>query len=124
LLGSTLAGTLALIDDVIGLRFTISLPDTSTGRDVLALAQRGDLASAIRLRARPRAMSWEKGKDGVAVSIVKRVKALREISIVALPPYAAAGITSMTAAPTPPDTRAPQRAREAMAAMRQAVAAG
>jgi uncharacterized protein len=43
LLGRTKSGSLILKEDTKGLAFSLSLPDTSTGRDVLALAERGDL---------------------------------------------------------------------------------
>lgn len=43
LLGTTEGGTLALEIDGTGLRYDIQLPDTTAGRDVKALAERGDL---------------------------------------------------------------------------------
>lgn len=43
LLGRTASGTLRLSEDARGLAFEIDLPETSLGRDVLALAARGDL---------------------------------------------------------------------------------
>ncbi|WP_168404744.1 HK97 family phage prohead protease [Arthrobacter silvisoli] len=43
LLGTTEGGTLALEVDGTGLRYEVQLPDTSAGRDVRALAERGDL---------------------------------------------------------------------------------
>lgn len=43
LLGTTEGGTLALSVDGTGLRYTVQLPDTQAGRDVAALALRGDL---------------------------------------------------------------------------------
>lgn len=43
LLARTRSGTLRLREDEVGLRFDLDLPDTQTGRDVLALAERGDL---------------------------------------------------------------------------------
>lgn len=43
LLGTTEAGTLRLSSDGTGLRYSVDLPDTTTGRDVAALAKRGDL---------------------------------------------------------------------------------
>lgn len=43
LLGRTRTGSLRLSEDSRGLAFDIDLPDTQTGRDVLALAERGDL---------------------------------------------------------------------------------
>jgi hypothetical protein len=42
-LARTKSGTLRLSEDVRGLAFEIDLPDTTAGRDVLALAERGDL---------------------------------------------------------------------------------
>lgn len=43
LLARTSSGTLRLEEDAKGLRFELDLPDTSEGRDILALAERGDL---------------------------------------------------------------------------------
>lgn len=43
LLGTSLAETLRLGTDGTGLWYEVDLPDTSTGRDVKALAERGDL---------------------------------------------------------------------------------
>ncbi|MBY0620813.1 HK97 family phage prohead protease [Sphingomonas ursincola] len=42
-LGRTRSGTLRLSEDSRGLAFSLDLPDTQAGRDVLALAARGDL---------------------------------------------------------------------------------
>ena len=42
-LGRTSSGTLALHEDAHGLAFTLTLPDTTKGRDLAALAARGDL---------------------------------------------------------------------------------
>lgn len=42
-LARTKSGTLRLSEDDKGLRFELDVPDTSAGRDVLALAARGDL---------------------------------------------------------------------------------
>lgn len=42
-LGRTRSGTLRLTEDTKGLAFSLDLPDTQAGRDVLALAERGDL---------------------------------------------------------------------------------
>jgi HK97 family phage prohead protease len=43
LLGTTEGGTLTLSVDGTGLRYEVDLPDTTAGRDVAALARRGDL---------------------------------------------------------------------------------
>ena len=42
-LGRTKSGTLQLREDANGLTFELQVPDTSTGRDLRALAERGDL---------------------------------------------------------------------------------
>ncbi len=43
LLGRTRAGTLSLSEDGRGLAFSIEVPNTTLGADILALAERGDL---------------------------------------------------------------------------------
>lgn len=42
-LARTKSGTLRLAEDERGLRFEVDVPDTSLGRDILALATRGDV---------------------------------------------------------------------------------
>lgn len=42
-LGRTRSGTLTLREDEQGLAFDLAVPDTATGRDLLTLAERGDL---------------------------------------------------------------------------------
>lgn len=42
-LGRTRSGTLRLFEDTRGLGFSLDLPDTQAGRDVIALAERNDL---------------------------------------------------------------------------------
>lgn len=42
-LGRTRSGSLRLAEDARGLHFSLELPDTQAGRDVRALAERGDL---------------------------------------------------------------------------------
>ena len=52
LLGRTKTGTLQLEERDDGLHFTLQVPDTQAGRDVLALAERGDLGGvSIGFRA-------------------------------------------------------------------------
>ncbi|CAJ0867097.1 hypothetical protein AMST5_01921 [freshwater sediment metagenome] len=46
LLARTRSGTLKLAEDTRGLHFEISLPDTALGRDLHALAERGDIGGA------------------------------------------------------------------------------
>src|SRR5690242_9897007 len=44
LLGRTASGTLRLREDATGLAFELDVPDTTLGRDILALAERRDLS--------------------------------------------------------------------------------
>lgn len=43
LLGRTRSNTLRLSEDSTGLAFSVDVPDTTLGRDVLAMAERGDM---------------------------------------------------------------------------------
>lgn len=81
-LGRTRSATLTLSNDSRGLAFDIAVPDTSAGRDALALAERGDLGGAsIGF------IVQNESRDG-DVRIVERARLL-EISIVsAWPAYA------------------------------------
>lgn len=59
-LGRTRSGTLRLNEDAKGLHFELALPDTSAGRDVAALAERGDLGGgSIGFVVRAGGETWE-----------------------------------------------------------------
>jgi len=74
-LGRTRSKTLQLRADDQGLAFDVAVPDTTAGRDALALAERGDLGGAsIGF------IVGEESRDG-DVRVVERAKLL-EISIV------------------------------------------
>ena len=75
LLGRTKSGSLKLSEDDKGLRFELTLPDTQAGRDLIALAERGDLGGmSFGFRAVDEA--WE----GETREL--RAVDLREISVV------------------------------------------
>jgi HK97 family phage prohead protease len=60
LLGRTKSGTLRLAEDQRGLTFSIDVPDTQLGRDMLAMAERGDLGGAsFGFRVAKGGDSWE-----------------------------------------------------------------
>lgn len=53
-LARTRSGTLRLAEDSTGLAFDLDVPDTTAGRDVLALAERGDLGGmSFAFKVRP-----------------------------------------------------------------------
>lgn len=74
-LGRTRSKTLRLDDDDKGLAFEIAVPDTSAGRDALALAERGDLGGCS-----VGFIVEEEARDA-DIRVVKRARLL-EISIV------------------------------------------
>lgn len=82
-LGRTKSGTLRLSEDSRGLAFSLDLPDTQAGRDVQALAERGDLGGmSFGFRVPDGGESWQ-GNTRTLRSID-----LREISVVqAWPAY-------------------------------------
>ncbi len=89
LLARTSSETLRLQEDARGLAFVLDVPDTTTGRDVLALAQRGDLGGcSIGFRATDEAWPARDRRELRAVDLV-------EISIVqAFPAYSQTTVTA------------------------------
>jgi uncharacterized protein len=89
LLARTASGTLRLAEDARGLAFAIDVPDTSLGRDVLAMAERGDLGGAsIGFRVKDEAWPSRDRRELRAVDLV-------EVSVVhAFPAYAATSVTA------------------------------
>ena len=82
-LGRTRTGTLELREDDKGLAFTLELPDTAAGRDVLALAVRNDLGGMSFGFLVP-----EGGEEWEGDTRTLRAIDLREISVVsAWPAY-------------------------------------
>lgn len=82
-LGRSRSGTLKLSEDSKGLAFSLDLPDTQAGRDVLALAERGDLGGmSFGFRVPAGGDSWTGNRRTL------RTIDLKEISIVsAWPAY-------------------------------------
>lgn len=88
-LGRTAAGTLRLAKDARGLRVEIDPPDTTTGRDMVALVQRGDVTGmsfAFQVM-RPNGERFER-RDGQPVRIITDMT-IQEVSIVTFPAYVA-----------------------------------
>ena len=83
-LGSTRAGTLKLEEDSHGLRVTAMLPETSLGKDVRTLVQRGDVsAMSFGFSVPANGDSWN--TDGTERTL--RSVRIHEVSIVAFPAY-------------------------------------
>lgn len=96
LLARTRSGTLRLYEDQRGLAFGLDLPDTQPARDVLALAERGDLGGmSFAFSVPPGGERWE-GRRRELRSVT-----LHEISVVSSwPAYPETQVSARSAAPT------------------------
>lgn len=101
LLARTASGTLRLAEDARGLAFELDLPDTTLGRDVLALAERRDLGGmSFGFRVVDEAWPTADRRELRAVQLV-------EVSVVhARPAYSATSVAARNA-----PTSNPARAR-------------
>lgn len=83
-LGRSKAGTLRLKEDEKGLSVEIDLPDTSDGRDVQALLERGDV-DGMSFGFIVRHDEWDETADPPTRTIHEVI--LREVSVVSEPAY-------------------------------------
>lgn len=84
-LGRNTSGTLRLSEDSEGLAYEIDLPDTSVGRDVAVLLERGDVSgSSFGFRVIEDA--WDDDEDDFPRRTLKQV-ALRDVGPVTFPAY-------------------------------------
>ncbi len=91
-LGRTAAGTLALEEDDIGLRYEILPPDTQYARDLMTSIERGDVSqssfSFSTDDSDPEYVVWHPGtKDSLPLREVLRMAALYDVSPVTFPAY-------------------------------------
>lgn len=104
LLGTTRGGTLQLREDAHGLAFELALPDTSHGRDLAILVDRGDVQGcSFGFKVPEGGDRWEE-RSGVMVRELLEVD-LHEVTLTADPAYA--------------DTSVALRARPAMLRVRE-----
>lgn len=83
-IGRTKAGTLRLAEDDKGLAVEIDLPDTTDGRDVGVLIERGDI-SGMSFGFIVTKQSWDETVEP-AIRTIEQVE-LHEVSVVAFPAY-------------------------------------
>jgi len=83
-LGRNVAGTLRLEENAEGLLYEVDLPDTSTGRDVATLLERGDI-SGSSFGFQTIADNWDDGQP-IPVRTLLEV-ALRDVGPVTFPAY-------------------------------------
>ncbi|WP_038207912.1 HK97 family phage prohead protease [Xenophilus azovorans] len=87
LLGTTRGGTLQLREDTHGLAFTLALPDTTHGRDLAVLVDRGDVAGcSFGFRVADGGDRWEQR----GAQLVRELLSvdLAEITLTSDPAYA------------------------------------
>ena len=84
IIGRTTAGTLRLREDDMGLAVEIDLPDTTDGRDLAVLIERGDV-SGMSFGFVVTKQMWDETGD-VPTRTIQAVD-LREVSVVAFPAY-------------------------------------
>ncbi len=86
LLGTTRGGTLTLREDDHGLRFELALPDTTHGRDLAVLVERGDVSGcSFGFRVADGGERWEE-RGGQFVRELLKVD-LHEITLTHDPAY-------------------------------------
>lgn len=90
LLGRQASGTLRLGTDSQGLEFEVDLPDTTLGRDVQVLAERGDITGAS-FAFIPDEDEWST-RDGVRMRTHTSVGRLLDVSPVTWPAYEGAEV--------------------------------
>lgn len=83
-IGRSTAGTLRLAEDKTGLSVEIDLPDTTDGRDIATLIERGDI-SGMSFGFIVTKQTWDETGD-VPKRTIEAVE-LHEVSIVAFPAY-------------------------------------
>lgn len=85
-LGRTGNSTLRLFDTKESLRYEVDLPDTSVGREVAALAERGDYkGSSFGFRAG--AATWSKDEDGTPLRTITAFKLIQDVGPTVRPAY-------------------------------------
>lgn len=86
LLGRTSSGTLRLSEDTRGLQFSLDMPNTSLGRDVLELVGRGDVKGAsFAFRTAKGGDRWSQ-QDGKPLRILSEID-LFDVTITSQPAY-------------------------------------
>ena len=84
LLGRTSAGTLKLEEDSIGLRFELTPPDTTLGRDLLVSVERGDI-SGMSFGFWAKEETWNFDVEPCQRTVAKAE--LFEITVTSIPAY-------------------------------------
>jgi HK97 family phage prohead protease len=85
LLGRTSSGTVSLSSDEVGLAYTVDLPDTTVGRDLAVLAERGDVYQSS-FAFYTVSDSWGQTEQGFPLRTLEQVR-LVDVAPVNTPAY-------------------------------------
>lgn len=110
LLGRTSSGTARLWSDSVGLGYEVELPDTTLGRDVRVLAERGDLTGSS-FGFLPGADELALADDGLQVRTHTDIRELRDVSPVTFPAYEGASVELRSLTIVRPDLGLRNKAR-------------
>lgn len=86
LLARTISGTLKLTDDDVGLKYRFEVPDTTAGRDLVVLAERGDIQHSSFVFTVSND-EWVEDDEYGAIRTVTLFSGLYEVGPVANPAY-------------------------------------
>lgn len=87
-LGSNTNGTLTLSEDPTGLRYEVQVADTSYGRDLRVLLERGDVTqSSFAFKVAQDGQSWSDQEDGTLLRTITDFTDLLDVSPVTYPAY-------------------------------------
>ena len=100
-LGRSTNGTLTLREDPTGLRYEVNVADTSYGRDLRVLLERGDVTqSSFAFRVNQDGQSWSDAPDGTLVRTITEFQDLIDVSPVTMPAYSATSAIALSRSDT------------------------
>lgn len=91
ILGRSTAGTLSLSVDEKGLRYSVNIPETSYGDDLLVSLERGDI-NQNSFGFIVEEDDWTQDEEGNTIRTIKKVSRLLDVSLVVYPAYPSAKI--------------------------------
>lgn len=97
ILGRTTNGTLTLREDPRGLVYEVNVADTSYGRDLRVLLERGDVSqSSFAFRVKAEGQTWTDSPDGTMIRTITEFEDLLDVSPVVYPAYADTSSVALT----------------------------
>lgn len=123
-LGSNTNGTLVLTEDPTGLRYEVQVADTSYGRDLRVLLERGDVTqSSFAFKVTRDGQEWTDQEDGTLLRTITEFSDLLDVSPVTYPAYTATSASAVPAANQYSSTRDAEQEGQGSAEQQTPVAA-